>query len=91
MLRDSTPRFVSPSVGPLVGLSVGLSIGPFVGPSVGPLVRLSHFTFSALMGVLALLLLPKCSTALNMAPAHPHATRLAVYPALFFVYSKHKP
>ena len=38
------------------------------------------------MGVLALLLLPKCSTDLNMAPAHPHATRVAVYPALLFRY-----
>ena len=47
VLRDSTPRFVGPSV------------GPSVRPSVGPSVRPSHFTFSALMGFLALLLLPK--------------------------------
>ena len=43
----------------------------FVGPSVGPSVRPSHFTFSALMGVLALLLLPKCSTDLNYGPCPP--------------------
>ena len=44
--------------------------------SVRLLVRLSvrpsvHFTFSALMGVLALLLLPKCSTDLNYGPCPP--------------------
>ena len=37
------------------------------------------------MGVLALLLLPKCSTDLNYAPAHPHATGVAVYPAMFII------
>ena len=47
VLRDSTPRFVGPSVGP------------------------SHFTFLALLGVLALLLLPKCSTDLNYGPCPP--------------------
>ena len=55
VLRDSTPRFVSPSV----GSSVRRSVGP------------SHFTFSALMGVLALLLLPKCSIDLNYGPCPP--------------------
>ena len=39
--------------------------------SVGLSVRPSHFTFSALMGVLALLLLPKCSTDLNYGPCPP--------------------
>ena len=47
VLRDSSPRFVGPSVGPSVGLSVG--------PSVGP----SHFTFFGFLGFLASLLLPK--------------------------------
>merc|ERR1719309_818912 len=32
---------------------------------------------------LASLLLPKCSSNSNTAPAHPHATGVAVYPALF--------
>ena len=55
MLRDSKTCFV----------------GPSVPPSVHPSVRLSHFTFSALMGVLALLLLPICSTDLNHGPCPP--------------------
>ena len=38
---------------------------------VRPSVRPSHFTFSALMGFLALLLLPKCSTDLNYGPCPP--------------------
>ena len=33
---------------------------------------------------LASLLLPKCSSNPNTAPAHSHATGVAVYPALFF-------
>ena len=41
VLRDSTPRFVGPSV--------GLSVGPSVRPSVGP----SHFTFLGFLGFLA--------------------------------------
>ena len=43
VLRDSTPRFVGPSV------------GPSIGPSVGP----SHFTFFGFLRSLASLLLPK--------------------------------
>ena len=48
-------------------LSVRWSVHPSVGPSVGP----SHFTFSALMGFFALLLLPKCSIDLNYGPCPP--------------------
>ena len=59
MLRDSTPRFVGPSVGP--------SVGPLVRPSVGP----SHFTFSAFFSFLALPLLPKCSGDLKYGPCPP--------------------
>jgi len=51
--------------------SVRRSVGPSVGPSVRRSVRPSHFTFSALMGVLALLLLPKCSTDLDYGPCPP--------------------
>ena len=52
-------------------------------PSVGRLVRRSHFTF-----FMILLLWPPCScpnglVTSNMAPAHPHVTSVAVYPALF--------
>ena len=45
----------------------------FVGPSIGPSVHLSvcHTTFSALMGFLALLLLPKCSADPNYGPCPP--------------------
>ena len=53
-------------------LSVGLSVGR------------SHFTFFMIF-----ILWPYCSCPIglvtsNMAPAHPHATWVAVYPALFF-------
>ena len=76
VLRDSTPRFVGPSVRRSVGPLVRWSVGPLVRWSVGPSVRRSirHTTFSALFGVLTL----------TMAPAHPHATGVAVYPVLFF-------
>ena len=64
VLRDSTTRFV--------------------GPSVHPLVRhtLLFFGFCGLW--------PHCScpndeVTSNMAPAHPHATGVAVYPALFSI------
>ena len=63
VLRNSTPRFV--------GLSVGPSVCPFVHLSVRRSVGPSHFTFLALMGFLALLLLPKCSTDLNYGPCPP--------------------
>ena len=56
VLRDSKPRFVDPSV--------RLSVRQSVRPSVHMLVRPSHFTFSAFMGYLAVMLLPKCSTDL---------------------------
>ena len=64
VLRDSTPRFVSPSVR----------------PSVGPSVTLLFFGFCGLW--------PHCScpnyaVTSSMTPAHPHATGVAVYAALF--------
>ena len=52
--------------------SVRRSVRPSVRPSVGP----SHFDFLAFMFFLAIL-------TSNIAPAHPHATGVAVYPALF--------
>ena len=63
MARDSTPRFVGPSIRPSVHSSVRLPVHPYVRPS--------HFTFLALMGVLALLLLLKCSIDLNYGPCPP--------------------
>ena len=57
----------------------------FVGPSVGRLVGRSHFTF-----FMIIFLWPhsSCQNGLetsNMAPAHPHATSVAVYPALLII------
>ena len=51
-------------------------------PSVGRLVG-PHFTFFMFLRSLASPLLPKCSSNSITAPAHPHATEVAVYPALF--------
>ena len=53
--------------------------------SVGWSVGRSHIIFSMI-----LFLWPHCScpnglVTSNMAPAHPHATSVAVYPALFLV------
>ena len=55
---------------------VGRSVGRLVGP---------HFTFFIFLWSLASLHLPKCSRNSNTAPAHPHAPRVAVYPALFLI------
>ena len=52
-------------------LHPALLVGPSVCPSSGLSVRPSHFTFLTLMGVLALLLLPKCFTDLNYGPSPP--------------------
>ena len=70
VLRNSTPCFVSP----LIRWSVG--------PSVCPLVCHTLLFFWFLRS------LAHCSCSndqvtSNMAPAHPHATGLALYPALF--------
>ena len=53
-------------------MSVGRSVGQFL---------LSPFTFSAFLSFLSSLLLPKCYN--DLLYVHPHATRVAVYPALF--------
>ena len=65
---------------PSVGRSVGRSVGWW---SVGR----SHFTF-----FMILFFLPHCScpnglVTSNIAHAHPHATAVAVYPALFSIYN----
>ena len=62
VLRDSTPRFVGPSVGP--------SVRRPVGPSVGPSVR-HTLLFLGFLGFLASLLLPKWSGDLNYGPCPP--------------------
>ena len=58
--------------------SIPRFVCPLVGRSVGP-----HFTFFMFLRSLASLLLAKCFSNSNTAPAHPHATKVAVYPALF--------
>ena len=62
VLRDSTTRFVGPSVGPSVRHTL-LFLG-FCG-------RWPHCSC------------PSDQVTSNTAPAHPHATGVAVYPALF--------
>ena len=65
-----------------------LSVHPSVHWSVRPLVRpsdhLSHFTFLVFFcGFLPHRSCPNDGVTSIMAPAHPHATGVAVYPALF--------
>ena len=56
MLRDSTPRFVGPSVRPSIRPSVHLSIRLSVHPSVGLSVMLYFFGGFAVFDLTALLL-----------------------------------
>ena len=74
VLRDSTLRFVGPSV------------GPSIHRSVGPLVR-HTLLFRRLWGFWLYRSCPNAPLTSNMAPAHPHATSAAVYPALFFLFN----
>ena len=66
VLRDSTPRFV----------------GPSVGPSVRPSVR-HTLLFLGFCGFWPYCSCPNDLVTPIMAPAHPHATGVAVYLALF--------
>ena len=66
-------------------LHPALSVRPSARPSVRPSIRPSHFTFLFFFGGLW----PHCScpsdqVTSNIAPAHLHATGVAVYPALFY-------
>ena len=70
MLRDSTPRFV----------------GPSVRPSVGPSVR-HTLLFRRLWGFWLYRSYPNAPLTSNKAPARPHATGEAVYPALLHAKS----
>ena len=74
MLRDSTPRFVGPSVGPSVRQSVG--------PSVGLSIR-HTWLFLGFCGLRPHCSCPSDQVTSNTAPVYPHATGVAVYPALF--------
>ena len=78
MLPNSTPHFVRPSVCLSVCLSVRLSVRQSVSPF------LCHTSLFLGFGSLW----PHCScpndqVTSNTAAAHPHATGVAVYPALF--------
>ena len=74
VLRDSTTRYVSPSVSQSVGWSVGWAVGRLV-----PFLLFRRF--------LAFWAYGTCPddpvTFSSTAPAHPHTTRAAMYPALF--------
>ena len=67
----------APSVGPSVGLSVRRSVGPSVRPS--------HFNFRGFCGLWPHCFCPSEQVTSNMAPAHPQATWVAVFPALFII------
>ena len=54
-----------------------------VGQSVGWSVPILLFLCFCGVFAVASLHLPKCSSNSNTAPAHPHAARVAMYPALF--------
>ena len=73
VLRDSTPRSVGPSVGPSVRRSVS--------PSVRRSVR-QTLLFLSFCGFWPHCSCPNDGVISIMAPAHPHATGVAVYPAL---------
>ena len=55
----------------------------FVGPSIGPSVGPSQFTFFGFCGLWPHSSCPDHQVTSNKAPAHPHATGVAVYPVLF--------
>ena len=65
-----------------VGPSVCWSVGPSVYWSVWSLVRQSHFTFLGFYDLWPHCSCPNDGVASNTAPAHPHATWVAVYRAL---------
>ena len=73
VLHDSTPHFVSPSVRWLVHPLVHLS------------VHFTFFVFFLLFGLQPHCSCPNDQVTSNTAPAHLHATGVAVYPALFFI------
>ena len=75
VLRDSTTRFVGPSV------------RRSVRPSVRPSVR--HTL--GFCGIWPHCSCPNDLVTSNTAPAHPHATGVAVYPALFFQTRPSRP
>ena len=63
-------------------LSVRRSVGRLVGWSVG---RSQFYFFFYVFAVFGLTAFCQMHSNSNTAPAHPHATEVAVYPALFHV------
>ena len=55
------------------------SVCPSVGPLIHPTVTIYYFTVIAVLGLTA----PDDQLPSNTTPVHPHATGVAVYPALF--------
>ena len=64
-------------------LHPALSVRRSVDPSVNPSVRPSHLLFWFFYGLWPHCSCPNDHVTLNMARADPHATGIAVYPALF--------
>ena len=58
-----------------------------VQPTLHPALSVgrSHFTFFMILFFGPHCSCPNSLVTSNMAPAHPHATSVAVYPALFFI------
>ena len=71
LVRDFTPRFVSPSV----RLSVCLSVHPSIRQSVRHILL-------CICGLWSYCSCPNDQVTSHTAPVHPHTTRVAVYPAL---------
>ena len=65
LLRDSTPRYVGPSVGRWVPFKLFFGVFELYEPTAPAHCPNALVTFS------------------STAPAHPHATGVVVYPALF--------
>ena len=71
-------------------LQPAMSVGRSVGPSVRPSVRISFFGVTGGFCVTA----PAQMLGLTFfitAPAHPHTTSVAVYPALYFLLFHYCP
>ena len=80
-----TIRYLSVACHFLVACYATLHPALSVRPSVCPSVRPSHFTFFVFFcGLWPHCSCPSDQVTSNTAPAHPHATGVAVYPALFF-------
>ena len=82
--KDQKIELLTPTLHP--AMSVGWLVGWLVGQSIGRSVP-----FLLFQGFWAFWAYSSCQDTLvtfsSTAPAHPHSTRVAVYPALFFLSS----